>query len=64
MRIEDMTEAEVEDYVARSGLDDDMFFNLHATMRSYKELLRKAALTLKNRRAFEEAAEIHKALED
>lgn len=35
-----------------------------ASIARYKELLRKAALTLNNRRAFDDAAEIYKALEE
>lgn len=58
-----MNEAQIHEYVETYGLNDDMYFTLHKAYREQRELLRKAALTLNNRRAFEEAAEIHKALE-
>lgn len=62
MKLGQMNEDQIHEYVEINGLDDDMYFQLHQAYREQRVLLRKAADALTNRRDYDTAAEIKAAL--
>lgn len=63
MKLGAMNQEQIEDYVASNGVDDDMYLQLHKAYREQRELLHNAAVALTNRRDYDTATKIQKALE-